>query len=91
MGMRLPEKPPLMLVESSALNEVAGGRQGPAASAGSTSSAGATFHTRGLTMTEHHRTITTVVRGRGPFNVVPQVTQIPGKETCTVSSISAQM
>ncbi|KAK9817482.1 hypothetical protein WJX74_001651 [Apatococcus lobatus] len=88
MGMTLPENPPLMLVESSALNEVAEGRLGPGPAAGSnSSSAGATFHTRGLTMTEHHRTITTVVRGGGPFNVVPQVTRTQGPERCTVTAI----
>ena len=38
MGMRLPEKPPLMLVESSALNEVAEGRLGPGPAAGGNSS-----------------------------------------------------
>ncbi|KAK9863197.1 hypothetical protein WJX84_000665 [Apatococcus fuscideae] len=87
MGMHLPERPPLMLVESSALNEVAKGRHGSGPMSGSSSSAGATFHTRGLTMTEHHRTIRTVVRGSGPFNVVPQVTHIPGEERCTVTAI----
>lgn len=53
MGMALPEKPPLMLVETSALNaaEEKEGRTG------SGHSHGPVFHTRGLTLTVEYKYI----------------------------------
>lgn len=51
MGMPLPEKPPLLLVEGSALNE-AEGRQGRHTHDGKQ---GPVFHTRGLCLTVEYR------------------------------------
>jgi hypothetical protein len=69
LGMPLPQKPPLMLVESGALNaaedrEGMGHRQGPI------------FHTRGLCLSEVHHRVSTVKRAAaGAFRwlVVPEV------------------
>ena len=51
MGLPLPEKPPLLLVEGSALNE-AEGRQGRHTHDGKQ---GPVFHTRGLCLTVEYR------------------------------------
>ena len=69
----LPVRPPLMLVESGALNE-AEDREG------GHKHDGPVFHTRGLTLSEEHRSIRTVVgssqdRG-GLLRVVPQLTAV---------------
>ena len=63
MGMALPEKPPLMMVESSALNdaEEREGRSG----GGHSHSHGPVFHTRGLTLTVEYRAIQQVVTRDG--------------------------
>ena len=53
MGMALPEKPPLMLVETSALN-AAEEKEGRA---GSGHDHGPVFHTRGLTLTVEYKYI----------------------------------
>ena len=53
MGMALPEKPPLMLVETSALND-AEEKEGRT---GSGHSHGPVFHTRGLTLTVEYKYI----------------------------------
>lgn len=63
MGMALPEKPPLMMVESSALND-AEEREGRS-SGGHSHSHGPVFHTRGLTLTVEYRAIQQVVTRDG--------------------------
>eukprot|EP00884_Botryococcus_braunii_P000692 jgi/Botrbrau1/10623/Bobra.154_1s0013.1 len=86
MGMPLPTRPPLMLVEVSALNEaeVREGRsaQDPTAPA---------FHTRGLTLMQEYREIRTVVRQKsGPrqfYNVVPHLAEVKGPSTYEVTAI----
>ncbi|KAL0038652.1 hypothetical protein WJX79_001731 [Trebouxia sp. C0005] len=61
MGMALPEKPPLMMVESSALND-AEEREGRS---GGGHSHGPVFHTRGLTLTVEYSAIQQVVTRDG--------------------------
>lgn len=61
MGMALPEKPPLMMVESSALND-AEEREGRS---GGGHSHGPVFHTRGLTLTVEYHAIQQVVTRDG--------------------------
>ena len=61
MGMALPEKPPLMMVESAALNE-AEEKEGRS---GKGHSHGPVFHTRGLTLTVEYRKIQQVVTRDG--------------------------
>lgn len=82
LGMPLPQKPPLMLVESGALNaaedrEGMGHRQGPI------------FHTRGLCLSEVHHRVSTVKRAAaGAFRwlVVPEEVRIPST-TARVTAI----
>lgn len=61
MGMALPEKPPLMMVESSALNEA----EEQEGRSGGGHSHGPVFHTRGLTLTVEYRAIQQVVTRDG--------------------------
>ena len=61
LGMALPEKPPLMMVESAALNE-AEEREGRSSGG---HSHGPVFHTRGLTLTVEYRAIQQVVTRGG--------------------------
>ena len=65
--MSLPEKPPLMMVESSALNE-AEEREGRA---GGGHSHGPIFHTRGLTLTAEYRAIQHVMTRGGQVFTQP--------------------
>lgn len=67
MGMALPEKPPLMMVESSALNE-AEEREGRS---GGGHQHGPVFHTRGLTLTVEYRAIRQVVTRDGRRSTQP--------------------
>lgn len=91
MGMKLPVKPPLMLVDSAALGsaEAAEHRPTGGGSAGGGAAGGGLpmFHTRGLTLTQEYRQIRTVVRNRGRpaggaglpfFSVRPETTRIEG-------------
>lgn len=66
LGMPLPEVPPLMLVETSALNaaeDKEGRSQGH--------SHGPVFHTRGLTLTAEYRAIQYVTTRRGRITTQP--------------------
>ncbi len=91
MGMALPEKPPLMMVESSALNdaEEREGRSG----GGHSHSHGPVFHTRGLTLTVEYRAIQQVVTRDGRRFTQPvdlsnrdrfevSLTQHPSRTSC---------
>ncbi len=90
MGMRLPVKPPLMLVDSAALNSAEAVEHRPAGNGGGGGGgrrgdgSGPVFHTRGLTLTQEYRQIRTVVRNRGAggglpfFSIRPETTHIEG-------------
>ena len=67
MGMALPEKPPLMLVETSALN-AAEEKEGRA---GSGHEHGPVFHTRGLTLTVEYHSIQHVMTRGGRYFTQP--------------------
>ncbi|KAK9806813.1 hypothetical protein WJX72_003625 [[Myrmecia] bisecta] len=83
MGMRLPEKPPLMLVDGTALNE-AENKEGREAGSGSAP----VFHTRGLTLTVEYRAIRTVAKGHGgPFSIIPHMVNLPGRSHTEVTAI----
>jgi hypothetical protein len=74
-GMALPTRPPLLLVESAALNEASHTDKGPCGKKD-----GPVFHTRGLTLSEEHRSIRTVVGSRRDGNrlisIVPQFSTV---------------
>ena len=88
MGLFLPQQPPLMLVDESALNE-AGTRQGaerpvpdPAPSGGA-----ASLHTRGLTLTQEWRQLRTVMRmpqGGALWATAPSFVDVPAASGCEV-------
>ena len=67
MGMALPEKPPLMLVETSALNE-AEEKEGRS---GNGHDHGPVFHTRGLTLTVEYHSIQHVMTRGGRYFTQP--------------------
>ena len=84
----LPMRPPLMLVESGALNEAEDREGGHRHD-------GPVFHTRGLTLSEEHRSIRTVVGSRqergGLMSIVPQMVPVVTSSHCEVSELCALM
>ncbi len=81
----LPVRPPLMLVESGALNEAEDREGGHRHD-------GPVFHTRGLTLSEEHRSIRTVIgsrqeRGGSFMSVVPQMVPVVTSSHCEVRSL----
>ncbi|EIE27209.1 hypothetical protein COCSUDRAFT_11485, partial [Coccomyxa subellipsoidea C-169] len=103
MGMRLPVKPPLMLVDSAALNSAEAVEHRPAGNGGGGGGggrrgdgSGPVFHTRGLTLTQEYRQIRTVVRNRGAggglpfFSIRPETTHIEGPAHTEVTAILVQ-
>ena len=83
----LPVRPPLMLVESGALNDAEGRERGHKHD-------GPIFHTRGLTLSEEHRSIRTVAGSRkdqgGLLSVVPKITRVTTLH-CEVTSPGLRM
>ena len=79
-------RPPLMLVESGALNEAEDREGGHRHD-------GPVFHTRGLTLSEEHRSIRTVVGSRqergGLMSVVPQMVPVVTSSHCEVRALLA--
>ena len=77
-------RPPLMLVESGALNEAEDREGGHRHD-------GPVFHTRGLTLSEEHRSIRTVVGSRqergGLMSVVPQMVPVVTSSHCEARSL----
>ena len=83
-AMTLPVRPPLSLVDDSALN-AASNQQAPRAD-------GPLFHTRGLCLTEYSQTITTTIRPggftRNSWLPVPETKEVKmGPKRCTVTAI----
>ena len=99
LGMRLPVRPPLMLVDGPALNE-AEGAEGRCSSANTGSSrtgrgggSAPMFHTRGLTLSQEYSQIRTVVRARAgarsgaPFWATrPELVRVPVATHCEARS-----
>mmetsp|Transcript_20267 Transcript_20267/g.61060 ORF Transcript_20267/g.61060 Transcript_20267/m.61060 type:complete len:562 (-) Transcript_20267:314-1999(-) len=90
LNMPLPTRPPLMLVESAALNEATGkvGLHGQGGSGPKTD--GPVFHTRGLCLSEEHRSIRTVVgsrEGGGWLKALPRMVDVPGSSRWEVTAI----
>ncbi|CAL8462861.1 g2395 [Coccomyxa elongata] len=101
MGMKLPVKPPLMLVDSTALNSAEEREAQPTGGAGGRGGrrgGGPVFHTRGLTLTQEYRQIRTIrsVPNRGfnsgllPFFIRPETTRIEGPTHTEVTAILVQ-
>jgi hypothetical protein len=89
MGMPLPERPPLMLVEGSALNE-AENKEGRHTA---DNQKAPVFHTRGLTLTVEYRSIRHVARAphkghRNPFKgLQQQQADVSSRAKCEVTAI----
>eukprot|EP00798_Chlamydomonas_sp_ICE-L_P001389 gene1389-32758_t len=88
LGMELPSRPPLMLVDGKTLKQHAG-KEGRATTLG-----GPIFHVRGLTLSKIHRTVVNTVRGgmnkggKG-YSVRQLAVSLPSVKNikCTVSAI----
>ena len=96
LGMRLPARPPLMLVDGPALNEAegaegrcTGAKPGAAKTGPDGGGAAPAFHTRGLTLSQEYSQIRTVVRARTgarsgtPFWATrPELVRVPVATHC---------
>ncbi|EFN54802.1 hypothetical protein CHLNCDRAFT_35770 [Chlorella variabilis] len=83
MGMPLPVVPPMMLVDSGALNEAEGQE-----TRGKGRGAGPVFHVRGLTLTEEYSLIRSILRipGGNPFAIQREAVRV-GPTHCEVTGI----
>ncbi|KAI3438174.1 hypothetical protein D9Q98_000611 [Chlorella vulgaris] len=83
IGMPLPVVPPMMLVDSGALNDAEGQETG-----GKGRGLGPVFHVRGLTLTEEYASIRTILRipGGNPFTVRRHEVPV-GPTRCEVTGI----
>ncbi|KAL4452310.1 hypothetical protein ABPG75_007972 [Micractinium tetrahymenae] len=83
LGLSLPTVPPMMLVDSGALNEAEGQETHGRGRGG-----GPVFHVRGLTLTEEYASIRTILRipGGNPFAIQRQPVAV-GPTRCEVTGI----